>query len=177
MISEISARAKSSNNKAKISFYILFLLAAALFASSFIIDRFSGIVGNVGLILLVAALLIYTKYMSPEYYYDITHDSDGAAVFVVRMRTGKRESTFCRIGLAEITKIERESSKERRAHKTPAGVRKHSYCPTMMPDFTYRIYTRSRYEKAEIIIEVSSEFAAFLTEYASEARALELYEE
>ena len=177
MINEFSARAKSSNNKAKTAFYVTFIFAAAIFAVSFILPRFSGLVGNAGLILLVVSVLIYTKYMSPEYYYDITHDSDGAAVFVVRMITGKRESTFCRIGLAEITKIEREDTAARRAHKTPAGVRKYSYCPTLMPDTTYRIYTRSRYEKAEIIIEVSDEFADLLRSYAAEARVLEASEE
>ena len=177
MINELSTKAKSSNNKAKITFYVTFIAAAAIFAVSFVLPRFSGLVGNVGLILIVAAILVYCKYVSPEYYYDITHDSNGSAVFVVRMISGKRQSTFCRIGLAEIVKIEREDATARRAYKTPAGVRKYSYCPTLMPDVTYRIYTRSRYEKAEIIIEVSDEFTDMLRSYAAEARLIESYEE
>ncbi len=177
MINELSARAKSSNNKARVTFYITFAAAVIIFGVSFILPRFSGLVGNIGLIMLVASVLIYTKYMAPEYYYDITHDSNGSAVFVVRMITGKRQSTFCRIGLAEIVKLEREDAQARRAHKTPHGIRKYSYCPTLMPSVTYRIYTRSRYEKAEIIIEVSDEFAALLGEYASESRMLEADEE
>ena len=177
MISELSTKAKSSNNYAKITFFVTFIAAAAIFATSFVLPRFSGLVGNVGLILIVVAILVYCKYVSPEYYYDITHDSNGSAVFVVRMISGKRQSTFCRIGLAEIVKIERKDAEARRAHKTPAGTRKYSYCPTMMPSFTYRLYTRSRYEKAEIIIEVSDEFAEMLKRYADEARVLESYEE
>ena len=174
MIKELSVKAKNTNNKAKTTFYITFVLSIAIFAVSFFIDRFSGLVGNVGLILIAVSILIYTKYVAPVYYYDIMHDSNGAAVFVVRAVTGKRQSTFCRIGLSEIVKIEREDSAARRAHKTPHGVRKYSYVPTLGPDVTYRIYTRSRYEKAEIIIEASDEFAALLSEYSVAARMAEM---
>ncbi|MBQ7386933.1 MAG: hypothetical protein IJW03_02075 [Clostridia bacterium] len=177
MINELSAKAKSSNNNAKVAFYVTFIAAVVIFGVSFILPRFSGLVGNVGLIMIVAAVLIYSKYVSPEYYYDVTHDSAGSAVFVVRMITGKRQSTFCRIGLAEIVKIERESAEERKKHKTPRDTKKYSYCPTLMPSITYRIYTRSRYEKAEIIIEVSDEFASLLERYAAEARLIEADEE
>ena len=177
MINEISVKVKSTNNKARITFYITFVISIVIFAVSFLIDRFSGVVGNVGLILIAASILIYTKYVAPVYYYDIMHDSSGKAVFVVRVVTGKRQSTFCRIGLSEIVKIEREDIAARRAHKTPHGVRKYSYVPTLSPDVTHRIYTRSRYERAEIIIEASDEFVALLSEYSIAARLEEIDEE
>ena len=174
MINDISVKSKNTNNKAKVAFYVTFVLSVIIFAVSFFINRFSGVVGNVGLILIAVSILIYTKYVAPVYYYDIMRDSSGAAVFVVRAVTGKRQSTFCRIGLAEIVKIEREDRAARRAHKTPAGVRKYSYVPTLSPDVTHRIYTRSRYERAEIIIEASDEFAALLSEYSIAARLEEI---
>ena len=174
MINELSVKAKNTNNKARIAFYVTFAVSVVTFAISFFIDRFSGLVGNVGLILIAVSILIFTKYISPVYYYDIMHDSSGAAVFVVRSVTGKRQSTFCRIGLSEIVKIEREDAVARRAHKTPHGVRKYSYVPTLGPDVTHRIYTRSRYERAEIVIEASDEFAALLLEYSVAARAAEM---
>ena len=152
-------------------------IAAAVIAVSFMMDRFGGLVGNVGIVIAVVAILVYTKYLSPEYYYDITHDSDGLAVFVVRMVAGKRQSTLCRIGLAEIVSMEREDRAARKAHTTPKGVVKYSYCPTLDPELVYRLTTRSRYEKAEIIIEVSDEFAELLSRYASEARSLESLDE
>lgn len=170
MIGEFSVKVKSSNKKATVAFVISLAISVVIFAISFIIDKYSGLVGNLGLISLVVAVLFYTKYIAPVYYYDIMCDSDGDAVLVVRMMNGKRQTTLCRIGLAEIIKMESESASERRAHKTETGVRVYSYSPTLMPDKTYRLYTRSRYERAEIILEISDELAALLARYVSEAR-------
>ena len=177
MINEFSSKVKSTNTKARTLFISTAAIAVILLVLSFIIDRFAGLVGNVGLVFVVVAILVYTKYISPEYYYDITHDSDGSSVFVVRMITGKRQSTLCRIGLAEIVKIERETRELRRAHTTPKDCVKYSYSPTLDPDEVVRLTTRSRYEKAEIIIEVNSEFETLLRSYVSEAHLIEQNEE
>ena len=89
---------------------------------------------------------------------------------MVREIIGKRETTLCRIGLFEVTKIEREDKTARRSHKTPYGYRKYSYLPTLFPEAICRITTMSRYEKAEIIIEANDEFIALLDAYCAEAR-------
>jgi hypothetical protein len=122
------------------------------------------------MLLFVAAITIYSRYVSPVYYYDITHDSEGTALFVVRQIIGRRETTLCRIALYEIVKIEEEDSKARSEHKTPYGYKKYSYLPTIMPKRCYRITSMSRYEKAEILIEASGEFIDLLRSYAAEAR-------
>ncbi len=173
MISEITSKIKSANNNARIAFGILLSAAAATFAVYFIIDRYKGLVGLAGIILITAAVLIYTKYVSAEYYYDVTHDSQGYAIFVVRQITGKRQSTLCRIGLSEIVKVEKETRSERRAHKTPMGYRKYVYTPTLFPKDTYRLSTASRYERSEIIVEITDSWADMLREYAAEARIIE----
>jgi hypothetical protein len=177
VIRELSAKPKPTNNKAKIAFYIL-LAVGCISTLCYMVLRAlsvekSGLVGFVPLIALCAAVFFYTKYVSPVYYYDVTFDSEGCAVFVVRQTVGKRQSTLCRIGLSEITSIKRESAEERRAHKTPKDHRKYSYVPTFMPEVTYRISTRSRYERSEILIECSDDFVSLLRDYAAEAREMQ----
>ena len=127
-------------------------------------------VSLVGVSLLTLALMIYTKYIAPIYYYDITFDNEGNAVFVVRQQTGKKYTTLCRIALSEIVNIEKQTAEQMKAHKTPMGTVKYSYLPTLSPSLAYRITTSGRYERAEILIESSEEFADLLTSYSSEAR-------
>lgn len=177
MIRELSVKTTATNNKAKIAF-VTSLTVGALGAVCYIILRAfsvekSGLFGFIPLIALTAAVFFYNKYVSSVYYYDVTFDSEGYAIFVVRQTVGKRQSTLCRIGLCEIQKMERETSAERRAHKTPADHRRYLYLPTLMPKVTYRITTKSRYESAEIIIECSDEYAELLSAYTKEAKEIE----
>jgi hypothetical protein len=67
-------------------------------------------------------------------------------------------------------KIEEETPKQSREHKTPYGFKKYSYLPTILPKVAYRMTSVSRYEKAEIMIEASGEFINLLRSYAAEAR-------
>ena len=172
MIREFSVHAKSTNKKAPMVFAACASLAFAFILMSMIIPSYRGVVSLLGMGLLVGAITVYTRYVSPEYYYDITFDSEGTPLLVVRQIIGKRHTTLCRIGLSEIVKIEQESAGERHRHKTPGGFVKFNYAPTLMPETTYRITTMSRYEKAEIIIEASEEFASLLRSYSAEAREL-----
>ena len=177
MIRELSANIKSTNKNATVAFYALLGASAAIFVLYFLIDRYKGIVGLIGIVFITMAVLIYTKYIGAEYYYDVTFDSSGGAVFVVRQIIGKRQSTLCRIGLSEISRVERESAEDRRKHVTPVGCRKYVYTPTLFPSDTYRIYSRSYYESCEIIVEINDSWADMLREYAKEARELENLEE
>lgn len=177
MITEFSTRAKSSNNNARIAFFLLLGASVAVFAAYFISPLYKGIIGLVGIALITAAVLIYTKYVSCEYYYDVTHDSDGTPVFVVRQITGKRQSTLCRIAVSDIVTAKMESTAVRRAHRTPMGYRKYAYFPTLVPSETCRLTVSNRYEKAEILIEVNEEFKNLILSYAVEARATAIDEE
>ncbi len=174
MIKEISVCSKPTNNKAKISFFVF--IALFVFGTvCYLVMRGqgvekSGLIGFIPLVSVTVAIFFYNKYLGSKYYYDVMLDSEGTPLFVVRQLIGKRTSTLCRVALYEITKIERESREERRAHKTPLGHKKYSYLPTFLPSITYRITTRSRYEKAEILIECSEEFAELLRGYVTESR-------
>ena len=169
MISEFSARPKPTNNNAKYAFISSLCIALSVFVFSLTLEKYRGVVGTVSLLLLTFALFIYTRYIAIQYFYDVTFDSEGKAIFVVRHRIGKRDSTLCRIDLYSIKKIEKETKEERRAHKTPVGYLKYVYSPTLFPSVTYRITAISRYEKSEIIIECPGEFANTLELYAKEA--------
>ena len=171
MIREFSVKPKPSNNKARYIFVFCTSISFALILLSTFIPTYKGMVSLVGVSLLTLALMIYTKYIAPIYYYDITFDNEGNAVFVVRQQTGKKYTTLCRIALSEIVKIEKQTAEQMKTHKTPMGTVKYSYLPTLSPSLAYRITTSGRYERAEILIESSEEFADLLTSYSNEERA------
>ncbi len=170
MMPEFSIRAKSSNNKARIAFAAGLASSFIIFGVSAVIQQYQGLVSLLALALLVFALTVFTKYLSVSYYYDMTSDSEGTPLLLVRQLIGKRETVLCRIGLAEIVKVEREDRAARRAHKTPAGFMKYSYLPTLDPAFSYRLTSASRYEKSEIVLEITDEMADLLRKYSVLAR-------
>ena len=172
MIREFSVKAKPSNNNAKIVFAILLVLAAVLVLVYSVIDLYRGIIGVIALAAIAAAVLIYTKYISSIYYYDVTFDYRGEPIFVVRQQTGKRQSTLARIGLADVSSIEFEESSATEKHVTKRGYVKYAYLPTLLPKRFCRLTAVSRYEKAEILVEISDELADLLRTYSDEARQL-----
>ena len=172
MISEFSARAKAKNNNAKILFFSLLGVAAVVTVFYLTAERYRGVIGVIALCFITAAIFVYTKYISSVYFYDITFDYNNSPVFVVRQRTGKKDTTLCRMDLYAVTDVIRQDKKERAEHKTKDGYLKYNYTPTLSPDETYLIRVFSRYEKAEIRIEATEEFAALLKQYAAEAKEL-----
>lgn len=172
MIQEFSVHPKPANKNAKIAFLITVLIAAVGFVTYFVIDRYKGIVGTAALMVLTTAILFYTKYISPEFYYDITFDSEGTPLFVVRQIIGKRQSTLCRVNLSDISSVVKQDYAEKKAHKVAQGYISYVYTPTLMPPISYLITVTSRYERAEIRIEGTDEFAELLRGYSVEARAM-----
>ena len=172
MIREHYSRIKSSNANAQKLFYALLCVAALLFVAYCTTPLYKGIIGLVCVAAITAAVLIYTKYVGVEYFYDITFDSEGTSVFVVRQVTGKRSSTMCRIDLSSIVKIERLDAAAKKAHKPEAGYTSYFYLPTLSPESVLMLKVSSRREHAEIFIEANDEFASLLSTYSEEARSL-----
>ena len=169
MISEFDSRIKPQNNNA-VKFFALFMVISAVFFGVYYwIDKYKGIVGLVGLVFLVVAILIFTKYISTAYHYAVMIDSRNIPLFIVYQVVGKRSVTLCRIELADIKSITKETEKERRAHKTPKDRLLFKYTPTLFPEITYRMEVNARSEKSEILIEGTDEFADLLREYAKTA--------
>ena len=171
MITNLSVRPTPTNNKAKYLAIALLVGALATGILYSVMENFRGVVGLICLAFITAAIFVYTKYIAPVYNYDVVAEGN-TYLFVVRQTTGKRTTTLCRIDLASIRRIDRETEADRKAHKTPTGFISYVYCPTLAPDVTYLITSQTRYERAEIRIEASDDFAALLTEYAREAKAL-----
>ncbi len=172
MIQEFYAHATPTNKKAKYVFVGLLGVAAMIMVTYFIANQYKGIIGLFAVAAITSAVLIYTKYIGVEYYYDITFDSAGKPVFVVRQIIGKRQSTLCRVDLYNIVKVERLSAEEKKKHKTEVGYKKYVYLPTLMPDYVLLIKLSSPNERAEILIEAPCEFGNMLLAYAQEAREL-----
>ena len=176
MINEFSVHPKPQNNYAKLFSLLAMLLAVGCIILYSVIEHYKGVVGVVAMMFITTAVLIYTKYIAVDFYYDITFDSEGIPLFVVRQIIGRRQTTLCRIELWDIESVEHQTDKERRAHKTASGVRKYTYAPTVFPKENYLITTGS-YEKNEIVIECSQEFAELLSSYAKEAKEMRVDEE
>ena len=177
MINEISVRPKPSNNKAKISF-IVFMALFAFGTVAYLVMRYmkvekSGLVGFIPLVSVTVAVFFYNKYLSGGYTYQVTFDSAGTPLFLITQTVGNRISTLCRVALFEIVKIEEETYSEMKAHKTPADHRRYVYLPTYLPSRVYRITSRSRYERSEIVIECSEEYADLLRKFVAEAREMQ----
>lgn len=171
MIKELTVKARHTNRKAHILSVVFIIAAAVLFTARFMIDRFQGVVDLGTVAFITAFVFMYTKYISPHYYYETMITTDGEPLFIIRRTTGKRSVTLCRISFAEILSVKKETRDEMKKHKTPRGTVKYFYTPTLFPDKVHRIEVRSAYERAEVVIECSDEFAEQISAWAVEARA------
>lgn len=172
MISELSVSPRPANKSANITFGALLFCAAITTVLYLTAERFRGVIGLLTVAFITAAVLVYTRYIAVKYYYDVTFDTSSQAVFTVRQLIGRRISTLCCIRLSSITKLEYEKREERRAHKIPLGTKKYNYTPTLIPEDTIRIYSKTRTETAEIVIEGTRELLLRLDTFASEAREI-----
>ena len=172
MMQEFSVRPVPKNQNARRLFFILLGSAAALVAVSYLMSSYRGIVQLFALILLVASVMIYARYIGSYYTYDLTVDSDGTPIFVVCQYSGKRRSSLCRVDLADITDIKSLTAEQYRAYKTEAGVKRYNYTPTLNPPEVHLLKVRSHSEKADVLLEISAEYCEALLSYAQQARAM-----
>lgn len=173
MINEFSVHPKPQNNNAKIIFGVCLIIAFAFILASSFFTLYKGVIAFAGVCFIITALIFYTKYMAVEFIYDVMI-VDGIPLLVVRQITGKRQSTLCRVELADVTDVTTESREVRRAHKTPVGVRKYNYTPTVSPAEVHRLTVSNKYERAEIVLEGSREFADNLRAIVIEAKEIRL---
>ena len=99
MITELSVSPRAANKSASMVFAALLTSAAISTVLYLSAERFRGVIGLLSLILITAAILVYTRYISVKYYYDVTFDANSRAVFTVRQVIGRRVSTLCCIHL------------------------------------------------------------------------------
>ena len=166
---EFTLHVKPSNKNAS------YVTAASLVSSAlsvgvcFFIDRYRGIFGLLAMIFFTVALIFYTKYTAQEYAYDLTSDSEGMPILVIRSKTGRRITTLLRLDLYAVRKLERLTREELRKRKTDTGVMKYVYTPSFLPSEVLLLTVRSHYERADVIIEAPKEFEEILSKSAERA--------
>ena len=172
MQGDFSVRPKAQNNHAKVLMwagYIVGLISAIASCFMGTYSRYTVILAAVAFIL---GIVVHTKYVAVELYYDVMIQDVEEPMFVVRYKTGKRVSTMCNIAIADIVSVTAETSAERRDHKKERDVGLYNFAPTLFPEKTYRMCVRSVHGKNDLILEGSEEFFQKITELAEEARAL-----
>ena len=172
MIRDFSVHPKAQNNNSKILMSAFFGVAIAAFVVSLFMDAYTWVAGMVIFASLITAIFVYTKYVSVEFYYDVAVEGMAEPLFIVRQLIGRRNVTLCRVALADIKEIRRETDEERRLHKTPKNTALFVYMPTLMPKVCYRVYVNDGFDKSELLLEGSEEFFKELLLLANEARAL-----
>lgn len=177
MIKDFSVTPKPKNNNAKLLMCLFFALSLLSLLATLFMSQYKGVVGMVTLAFLTTAILVYTKYVAVTFHYDIIGEDVDEPLFVVRQTVGKRNVTLCRIALANINSVIKETKAERRARRSPDGVVRYSYMPTLSPSENFRISVSSRYEKAELTVEISEEFSEMLISLVKEAKAMRISEE
>ena len=170
MISEFSMHAVPKNRRGVILFLVLISAGVILTVISGQLEFYRGVVGIIGLISLVGALYVYTRFVIREYYYDITL-AEGEPLLVVRELIGKRGSVMCRVSLADVKRVELVRLGEKSKKKSEAGYTKYSYLITLGAPEAVCLTVSSRYEKSEILLEGGLELANLLDSYAREAAA------
>ena len=173
MYNEISYTAKPAT---KVGKYVLAGLAGSsliFVVASNLTPKYSGLVWMVAFAFIVASIYVYNRYVGAEFSYSVT--DGGVPSFVVTQRVGKTVRTMARLDLDSITAVKLVSGSEYRKYKSEKGTFKYSYFPTMFPERLYLVSMRSAYENADVFIEVSDEFAAYLRE--TSGRKPETYDE
>lgn len=172
MIKDFSVHPKPQNNNSKKVMWIFYALGAVAAVLSVMLESYRGVAGLVALALISSGILMFTKYVSVAFYYDIIAEDVDTPMFIVRQRVGKRDVTLCRVDLADIVSVKRETAKERKAHVREQGTAYYVYAPTLNPPVSFRMRVNNAREHAELIIEGSDEFFEMITALAAEARAL-----
>ena len=171
MIQELSVRPIPKNQNARYAFFGLLGAAAVTVIVSYFLSSYKGVIQLAALLLLVGAVLVYTRYVGCTYYYEVTYAGE-TPIFLVSQVSGRRRTALCRVNLSDVIGIEVLTGAEYRAYKPESGMKRYNYTPTLGPSEVHLMRVRSRMEKADVFLELSEEFRTLLLSYAEEARAL-----
>ena len=170
MINDLSVRPKAQNKRADRIFYTLLLVAFAFVFASSMAERYRGVISLGAVISIVVALVIYNRYMSGQYSYEVMASSVDTPLFIVRRTVGKKATTLFNAELRTMVSVDVI------AEGDGAGIsrecRSYNFCPTLGAVRRARITFKTRYEKTVVLIEGSDEFFSTLSQYAAEAREL-----
>ncbi len=177
MMQDVHIRVKAQNSYARVAFYTFLVLTFAVFAASYAMGRFRGVMQLGAFFCAVTAVLLYTKFMAPMFAYDLMTDNDGVPVFVVTQTIGRRMTTLCRIELADVVSVRLCLMKEAKAQKIEGSVHRYVYMPTLLAQTVCVVRTSGRYERAELFLEGGDGFVSMLNEYVAHAKQMAAPEE
>ncbi|MBO5327044.1 MAG: hypothetical protein J6A84_02860 [Clostridia bacterium] len=145
----------------------LFAISAACFVLSSFLPKLAVIPQAVGLVLLVPAIQLTTRYVVTRYLYRLCPYEDGNVdLEIYAYRGGARMQLVCRIGLEEITAAAPLSAENA---KPPKGLRRYNYCPDMRPQSATVLSITNRDGDCEIIFCPDEKLTALLQQKSAAA--------
>ena len=146
--------------------FVCMIGGVLLFATSMYVPTFPAALQLIGVALLVAGIMLVGVYQT-KYIYRIEPDSRGIAGydFVVAQLKGRRENVVCRLSLADVRDIERQTSENRDAIKkkyADAGLTVHSYCVDLLPACSQYITFDDGGEAVVVRLQASEELVEIL---------------
>ena len=154
--------------------WAFFVAAFVTVIISVMVDRFAGVIGLCGFSLLVTAIVVYTKYVAVEFFYDLLCEGYDEPLLVVRQTVGRRSVTLCRIELSAIESITKESREERKAKSRDPQNKalRYTYMPTLDPQSSCRLVIKRDGMESHIMLEFTDEMLALFSSYVEEAKKL-----
>lgn len=124
-------RPPRQNAVARLLTLLLIALAAASFVTSAFVPSLAVIPQTIGLVLLIPAIQLMTRYIATRYLYRIRPYDDGNTdLEIYAYRGGAHMQLVCRVGLEEITAATPLSAQNA---KPPHGIRRYNYSPDIRP--------------------------------------------
>lgn len=156
-MTEISLVQKPQNQKVTYVTVGVLLAAFVLFFVTRTVDAYRGILQFLALLLFVTAILLYTTYVGAVLLYDIIPGANGAPIFTVRRKIGKRITTLSVFALSDIREVKTVKKRE----KPEKGRKTYVYSPTLFIE-SLTLVRLGDEAKADVYLELSPENAAIL---------------
>ena len=162
-VTTTSYRATPANRTAVIATLALGIPAAVLFAGSFALPAYGGVVQLIALLVLVAALFIAYKYIFSTYIYTIIDFGNDTPYLLVEQQQGKRSSLVFQAPLHAVVRV------LLKGEPLPSG-KVYMYTATLCGGSYHYVLCRIDGANLLLKIEANDTFYAALTEAAAEAR-------
>lgn len=120
-----------TNNRARLLVLGLLALAGVSFVTSAAVPKFPFIFQSLGLLLLLPAIQLLTRFVVTQYLYRIVAFEGGEVdLEIYAYRGGDKMQLVCRVGAEEITALAPLGEGNR---KPPHNLRRYNYCMDLAP--------------------------------------------
>lgn len=148
------------NARARVLVLSLFAAAAACFVLASQLERLSVIPQSVGLVLLLPAIQLLSRFVVTQYLYRITpREGHAPDLEIFAYRGGSKMQLVCRVGLDEITALADLTDENR---KPPRAVRRHNYCVDLAPPDAVVLSIKNGDGECELLLTPDATMRAML---------------